>query len=79
MVSDQSSLSGCVCEEPGMFNCGIPGILAGEPQDNGCRYIERCDTCERFDSDDAACDEFARIRGGSCGRDPDAKVVWLPA
>jgi len=69
----------CGCEEPGTFNCGIPGILAGRPQDNGCRYIERCDQCERFDSDDAACEELACLRGGRCGYDPEGTVVWLPA
>lgn len=74
-----SEVSICGCEEPGTFNCGIPGILAGTPQDNGCRYIERCDQCERFDSDDAACEEFARLGGGRCGYDPEGTVVWLPA
>lgn len=68
----------CECEEPGMFNSGIPGILAGLPQDNGCRYVERCDLCERFYSDKGACEEFARIRRGRCGYDPDGIVVWFP-
>ena len=69
----------CVCQEPGVFNSGIKGILAGEPQDNGCRYVERCDTCERFDSDEAACKEFARLKGGRCCYDPDGVIVWFPA
>jgi len=77
-MSNGSALSVCGCEEPGMFNCGIPGILVGAPQDNGCRYVERCDTCERFESDDAACKELVRLREGKCGYDPDGTVVWLP-
>lgn len=77
-MSNGSTLSVCGCEEPGSLNCGIPGILVGVPQDNGCRYVERCDTCERFDSDESACMEIVRLRGGRCGYDPDGYVVWLP-
>lgn len=77
-VPEDAATTGCACQEPGVFNCGIMGILAGEPQDNGCRYVERCDTCERFDSDEVACGEFARLKGGRCRYDPDGYVVWLP-
>ena len=77
-MSNGPNLSVCGCEEPGMFNCGISGILVGAPQDNGCRYGERCDTCERFDSDEAACKEFAGLRGRRCSYDPEGNVVWFP-
>jgi len=76
VVSEPATI--CACQEPGVFNCGIKGILAGEPQDNGCRYVERCDTCERFDSDETACEEFVRIKGGRRRYDPDGVVVWFP-
>lgn len=68
----------CACEEPGTFKCGIRGILAGLPDENGYRYIERCDTCQRFESDLAACLEYARLQGGRCRRDPESKVIWTP-
>ena len=69
----------CGCEEPGMFYCGLLGILMGPPQCKGCRYVERCDMCERFVSDEDACAEVVRVKGGRCGHDPDGYVVWLPA
>jgi len=70
----------CGCEEPGPFNCGIPGILAGKPQKNGYRYIERCDFCERFSSDEAACEAYAAIMGGRLwyGYDCRRRVIWAP-
>lgn len=68
----------CVCLQPGCFNCGLLGILAGLPRDKGVRCIERCDTCETFESDEPACKEYARIHGGWCGYDFDLKVVWIP-
>ena len=68
----------CVCEEPGDFNCGIPGILAGLPGKNGRRYIECCDACERFASDDDACIEYARLKGGLCAFNPEKRIFWIP-
>ena len=45
----------CVCEEPGYFYSGIPGIIAhvenGEFVPGG---VERCDVCQRVASDDSA-------------------------
>jgi hypothetical protein len=67
-----------VCRDPGSFNCGLTGILAGLPYDNGLRYIERCDACERFDSDETACRAYALVHGGSCFYDFDLRVVWIP-
>ena len=68
----------CGCRQPGTLNCGLPGILAGLPDENGLRYIERCDACERLDSDEAAGKEYARVYGGWCGYDLDVRVVWIP-
>jgi hypothetical protein len=69
----------CGCEEPGLFNCGIPGILAGQPRSKGHRYIERCDICERFSSDEAAGEAYADVMGGHCTHDRQRKVIWIPA
>ena len=68
----------CVCLDPGAFRSGLLGILAGPPRQKGARYVERCDACEVFDSDEAACREYARVHGGRCSHDSDLKVVWSP-
>ena len=68
----------CVCEEPGAFNCGIPGILTGPRFKNGARYVERCDTCVRFAFDDDACIEYVRLRGGICALDREKRIFWIP-
>lgn len=68
----------CGCEEPGPFNCGLPGILVGQPQRKGYRYIERCDTCERFSSDEVGCEVYTEIMGGCCSYDRKGKVIWIP-
>ena len=68
----------CVCLDPGVFRSGLAGILAGPRRQNGARYVERCDSCQLFGSDEAACIEYARVHGGLCTFGPDLKVVWLP-
>ena len=68
----------CGCEEPGPFNCGLTGILAGQPREKGYRYIERCDMCERFSADEAACMAYADMMGGRLCYDRQRKVVWIP-
>ncbi len=46
----------CDCEVPGYYCCGVPGILA--VIENGKvapgAVVERCDACERFESDEEA-------------------------
>ena len=69
----------CVCVHPGFFKSGLRGVLAGPPRENGVRLIERCDTCERFQSDEHACLVYARVHGGWCGYNSDLKVIWIPA
>jgi hypothetical protein len=58
------SLSVCECEYPGMFNCGVPGILAhlknGRLIDGGT--VERCDLCQRYPSDTAALERLRELR-----------------
>jgi hypothetical protein len=44
----------CECEKPGHFNSGVPGILAHIEDGRVMTRVERCDLCERFESDEAA-------------------------
>lgn len=39
----------CECQRLGALYSGMRGILAGPPDQMGRRFIERYDTCERFD------------------------------
>ena len=68
----------CDCEMPGAIYSGVRGIVAGAPDKAGRRYIERCDTCLRFDCDDAAGLEYARVRGGGSKYDERQRVLWTP-
>ncbi len=45
----------------------------------GRRYVERCDACERFVSDECAALEYAKIKGGGCRYDQHRKIIWAPA
>ena len=58
-TADASSM--CECEEPGYFYSGVPGILAHV--ENGRlpegAEVERCDLCDRYESDEAA---LAKLR-----------------
>ena len=53
----------CECELPGQFNSGVPGILAdvtcGRVREGG--HVERCDICQRYDSDEAARAKLAEM------------------
>ena len=66
----------CECEKSGTVRSGVPGIIAGGPDNEGRRYVERCDLCLRFKTDDDAGSEYARIRGGRCGYDKEKRAVW---
>jgi hypothetical protein len=72
----------CCCEEAGTVRSGLRGILACPLNDRARNHvIERCDACERFDSDEAAAIFFATLRGGSlrysklCNR---LRILWSP-
>ena len=58
--SSQNDECRCFCEEPGDFNCGIPGILAH--LENGRlpegAKVGRCDLCRRYPSDAAALEKL---------------------
>lgn len=70
----------CECQKAGSVFSGVRGILAGVPDEVGRRYVERCDTCERFQSDEAAGLEYARIKGGgSRYNDRRQRIIWIPA
>jgi hypothetical protein len=68
----------CVCRDPGAFNCQMTGVLAGLPNENGARYIERCDACETFGSDELACKAYASVYAGVCAYDLELKAIWIP-
>lgn len=70
--------SRCECEKPGTVSSGLRGILAGPPDKQGRRFIERCDACERFYSDEGAGLEYARIKGGGSGYAGRQQVLWTP-
>ena len=70
--------SRCECEKPGTVRSGIPGIITGGPDEKGRRYVERCDLCLLFETDDAATLEYARIMGGVPGYDEERRAVWSP-
>jgi hypothetical protein len=46
----------CECEQPGDFNCAVPGVLAAMEGGRLAPHavVERCDQCCRFESDAAA-------------------------
>ena len=69
----------CECQKQGIVNSGVNGILVGAPDATGQRYVERCDACERFYSDEAAGLEYARIKGGGCRYDKHQRVLWSAA
>jgi len=53
----------CVCQKPGEFCSGVPGILAhvvGGKLVNGTK-VERCDVCERYLSDEAALEKLREL------------------
>lgn len=68
----------CECEKPGTLYSGVIGILAGMPDSSGKRYVERCDACERFHSDEAAGLEYAQTKGGGSKYDVRKRVFWTP-
>jgi hypothetical protein len=69
----------CECQNKGTVHSGAKGILTGAPDKTGRRYIERCDACELFHSDEAAGLEYARIKGGGCAYNAQQRVVWRHA
>ena len=52
----------CECENSGYFNSGIPGIIAHVENGRlaGDAKVERCDLCQRYNSDEAALAELQR-------------------
>jgi hypothetical protein len=68
----------CECEKPGAVRSGVLGIIAGGPDEKGRRYVERCDLCLRFKTDNDGGSEYARIMGGSSGLDAEGRAVWSP-
>lgn len=72
----------CCCEEVGTVRSGVRGILACPLNERAkSRVIERCDACERFDSDEAAAIFFTTLRSGSLRYSKlrnRVRILWLP-
>jgi hypothetical protein len=53
----------CECEGEGFFHSGVPGILCHVRNGKlaAGAGVERCDLCQRFESDAAALDELVRL------------------
>jgi hypothetical protein len=72
----------CCCEDAGTLRSGVMGILACPLNRTKLTYvIERCDACERFDSDEAAAIQYATARGGTVRYsrcDDRLRVLWSP-
>ena len=53
----------CDCERPGYFCSGVPGILAHVESGKlvADSKVERCDMCERFETDQAARDRLVEL------------------
>ena len=60
----RSPSEACQCEYPGPYFTGVPGILAA--MDNGRlapgASVERCDLCQRYESDEAAYHKLIELR-----------------
>jgi len=72
----------CCCEDNGTVRSGIKGILVGPlSSTRRSQIIERCDACERFDSDEAAAIHYAMARGGTVHYSKcrnRLRVLWSP-
>ena len=68
----------CECEKSGTVRSSVYGIIAGPPDNEGGRYIERCDLCLQFESDGIAGLEYTRTMGGSCRYDEQQRTHWSP-
>jgi hypothetical protein len=68
----------CVCRAKGAVFSGVPGILAGPPDKQQRRVVERCDSCQRFASDESAGLSYAKLKGGGSRYDDHGRVIWCP-
>jgi hypothetical protein len=68
----------CVCEQSGAVRSGVRGILAGPPNKQGYRVMEKCDACNRFSSDEAAGLWYALVKGGTSRYGKRTRVIWCP-
>ena len=53
----------CDCNLPGIYHCAVPGILARIGNDNKADPdgVERCDSCELYESDKAAVEKLRSL------------------
>ena len=55
------------CESPGIFHSGLPGVVARVEGGRILGNIERCDYCERFETDADAEAALREAIGGCIG------------
>jgi hypothetical protein len=72
----------CCCEDAGTVRSGIKGILVCPLSDTGRTHvIERCDACERFNSDEVAAVHYATEKGGMVRYSifvNRLRIIWSP-
>lgn len=68
----------CSCQQKGATRSGMAGVIAGPPGKLGRRVIERCDSCERFSTDEAAALRYVTSKGGVAYYDAACRVIWRP-
>jgi hypothetical protein len=57
-------LVGCDCQSPGIFNPGLPGVVAFVKDGAVRSKVERCDLCERYASDEQAAGALREFLAG---------------
>ena len=67
----------CACQRPGPYYSGLPGILVGALRRRRFRIVERCDTCERFVSDEEAGEVYAAANSGSVRCNCRGRIIFI--
>jgi hypothetical protein len=71
-------LTRCVCEDPGHFSSGVPGILVCVEKRRIISRVERCDACRRFRDDQVAESVLRRILKTSAPHPRGRAKTYLP-
>lgn len=58
------------CEEPGYFTSGVPGVLAHVVKGSIESSVERCDVCERYETDADARNALHEVLVKNMNREP---------
>ena len=71
-------LACCVCEDPGHFSSGVPGILAHVENGRIVGRVERSDACRRFRDDQVAESVLQRILKASAPQHRGRAIISHP-